>query len=314
MILITLQLAVPVLMLLRLSTATSSSKLSLVLHVAAVAAWLLAIRLCGLWTVLPWWTPHALAVGLVVIATWRLTTTGWRLPTMPARASAWTGVAVSILVAAIAVLQIAAAIRGRSGLPGLVANIALPLTPGTYLVVNGGSDPGINAHLKTLSPDRPEFRAWRGQSYGIDLVQINAAGFRARGLLPKEPSAYEGFGAPVIAPCNGSIVQAVDGLEDNRVPQVDREHMAGNHVIVRCNGFDVLLAHLRLGSVAVKPGQRVAVGDLMGELGNSGNSDEPHLHVHAQRDTPPGAPFSGEPVPLRIEGRSLVRNQRLIVP
>jgi hypothetical protein len=313
LILITLQLGVPVLMLLRLAMAASASRLGLVLHVGAVAAWLLAIRLSGMWTVLPWWTPHALAVGLVAISMWRLTT-GRRLPALPARAGAWAGVIVSILVASIALLQVAAAIRGRSELPGPAADITLPLSPGTYLVVNGGSDPDINAHLKTLAPDQPAFRAWRAQSYGVDLIRIDAAGLRARGFLPEDPTAYVGFGTRVIAPCNGSILQAVDGLEDNRVPQVDREHRAGNHLIVRCEGFDVLLAHLRQGSVAVKSGDRVAVGDVVGELGNSGNSDEPHLHVHAQRDTPPGAPFSGEPVPLRIDGRNLVRNQRLVVP
>jgi murein DD-endopeptidase MepM/ murein hydrolase activator NlpD len=46
----------------------------------------------------------------------------------------------------------------------------------------------------------------------------------------------------------------------------------------------VVLAHLRLGTVSVTAGDVVRVGQLLGEVGNSGRSTEPHLHIHAERD------------------------------
>jgi len=52
----------------------------------------------------------------------------------------------------------------------------------------------------------------------------------------------------------------------------------------------------------------LAVGQQIGEVGNSGESAEPHLHIHAQMPGSPDAPYSGTPVLMRLEGRFLVRN------
>ena len=98
------------------------------------------------------------------------------------------------------------------------------------------------------------------------------------------------------------------------VPEMDRDNLPGNYVAIDCNGFFVILAHLRQGSVTVSEGERVAVGTRLGAMGNSGNSSEPHLHVHAQRGLPPEAPFAGEPLGLTINGQFLVRNDRIRVP
>jgi murein DD-endopeptidase MepM/ murein hydrolase activator NlpD len=59
--------------------------------------------------------------------------------------------------------------------------------------------------------------------------------------------------------------------------------VAGNHVVVRCEAGDVLLAHLRRGSVRVRAGARVTAGQVVGEVGNSGNSVAPHLHLQLSR-------------------------------
>ena len=106
------------------------------------------------------------------------------------------------------------------------------------------------------------------------------------------------------------------------VPEVDREHLAGNHVMLRCaeanthmnSGADVLLGHLRPGSVQVRAGARVAAGDWLGSVGNSGNTGEPHLHVHAQRPGPVGAPLGGDPLPLVFGGRFPVRGDHIVLP
>ena len=58
----------------------------------------------------------------------------------------------------------------------------------------------------------------------------------------------------MLAPCAGGVVIAVDGLLDMRVPEVDRDHLAGNHMMLRCAATDVLLGHLQQGSVKVRAG------------------------------------------------------------
>jgi hypothetical protein len=193
-------------------------------------------------------------------------------------------------------------------------DLAFPLQGGTYLIVNGGSDLSINAHMKTLDAKVPRFRVWRGQSYGVDIVKIDELGLRANSMQPSEPSAYRIYGTKVFAPCAGEIVSAVDGLLDMQVPEVDRAHMAGNHVTLRCGDAHVLLGHFQPGSLRVGAGARISVGDLIAAVGNSGNSDEPHLHIHAQQPGPPNELMSGDPLPMRFNGRFLVRNDRVAVP
>jgi len=74
----------------------------------------------------------------------------------------------------------------------------------------------------------------------------------------------------------------------------------------------VLLAHLRQGSLRVGQGMRVTTDTVVGLVGNSGNTTEPHLHVHAQRPAAAGRPpLSGDPLPIRLGGRYLVRNDRI---
>ena len=71
--------------------------------------------------------------------------------------------------------------------------------------------------------------------------------------------------------------------------------MLGNHVVIATPAGHVVLAHLRRGSVAVAPGDRVLTGSRVGACGNSGNSSEPHVHLQvcdsARVRTAAGLPF-----------------------
>jgi hypothetical protein len=66
-------------------------------------------------------------------------------------------------------------------------------------------------------------------------------------------------------------------------------------IIARADGVCVALVHLRMGSIRVRPGERVAVGSPLAECGNSGNSTEPHVHLqatdHAEMASARGLPF-----------------------
>ena len=166
----------------------------------------------------------------------------------------------------------------------------------------------------TLDASMARFQAYRGQSYGVDIVKLNRWGLRANGLLPPQPSAYGIYGEQVYAPCTGQVIVALDGVPDMQVPQMDRQHMAGNHVLLRCKNADVLLGHFKTGSVKVATGQQLTVGQPIANVGNSGNTGEPHLHIHAQRAGTAAEPLSGDPLPVRFNGRFLVRNDRVSAP
>jgi Peptidase family M23 len=172
-------------------------------------------------------------------------------------------------------------------------DVGFPLTRGTYLVAQGGSEPAANIHAQHPA-----------QRYAVELVKLNSAGMRARGIYPNDAKAYAIFGETVVSPCDGTVVAAIDAFPDAARISLDEKNPLGNHVTLRCGDADVTLAHLQRGSVAVRTSATVARGTPLGRVGNSGTSTEPHLQIHAERH----AANSTASVPLRLDGRWLVRN------
>jgi hypothetical protein len=139
-----------------------------------------------------------------------------------------------------------------------------------------------------------------GQTYAIDLVHDPVERPRpAFGWRPvfRPPGDFPGFGQPVLAPADGTVVRARDRSRDhlsrNSWPALlllvaegaAREArgpagILGNHLVLDLGGgVYAALAHLRRGSLRVGPGDRVAAGEQVAECGNSGNSTEPHVHL-----------------------------------
>lgn len=255
----------------------------------------------GGWQVVGYWLRFALPVLFAVAVfssfrrVWRSGAPWWRRP----GPGGWAAMAAYALVAAIFGLSWAAVLPGLSYGDARAAQLSFPLEGGPWLVVHGGNSPALNYH-----------NVDRAQRYAVDVVGLNALGVRASGLSPTEPERYEAFGATIVSPCAGEVIESQDGLPDHRPSGTDRRNPAGNHVVVRCagadRGVDVVLAHMERGSVAVERGQRVGEGQPLGRLGNSGNSTEPHLHVHAVR-TGSGSVLRGEGVSVEFGGRFLVR-------
>ncbi|HEX6751515.1 MAG TPA: peptidoglycan DD-metalloendopeptidase family protein [Longimicrobium sp.] len=141
---------------------------------------------------------------------------------------------------------------------------------GEWYVFWGGRTREQNYHV--IAPD---------QRFAYDLVvRRNGVTHEGDGSRLEQ---YYCWGRPILAPGAGTVVVAVDSLADLSPGQRDPAHAAGNHVIIdHGNGEFSLLAHMRRGSVAVRPGAAVTAGQKLGECGNSGNTSEPHLHYHLQ--------------------------------
>jgi hypothetical protein len=94
---------------------------------------------------------------------------------------------------------------------------------------------------------------------------------------------YYAWDQAVLAPVAGEVVAVVDGLPDNRIGFKDEKNPAGNHVVIKAAADRyVFIAHFKKGSVKVRVGEPVAARRELGRCGNSGNSDCPHIHLHAQ--------------------------------
>src|SRR5207249_3032757 len=112
------------------------------------------------------------------------------------------------------------------------------------------------------------------------------------------------------SPCEGRVEERESELPDHAPGAMDFAHPPGNHVVLRCGSARVLLAHLKQGSVAVSLGEAIRTGQIVGRVGNSGGTREPHLHLGAtSRD---GDLQTAAAVPFRISGRYLRMNDVLI--
>jgi murein DD-endopeptidase MepM/ murein hydrolase activator NlpD len=132
---------------------------------------------------------------------------------------------------------------------------------------------------------------------------------------PTDMSSYAYYGAPIRAVADGEIVAVYDELQD-QVPganppegSLTLDQYGGNHVVQRFEQdgrtYYAFYAHLKPGTAkaAVTVGQTVSAGDLLAELGNSGNTDGPHLHFHVM-DSPD--PLASDGVPFQFDSLQLV--------
>lgn len=176
----------------------------------------------------------------------------------------------TVLVLVLAVLSITGIGVARfSTYPEEGVILRFPLE-GEWYVGQGGPSFLTNSHNRFPS-----------QRFALDLYRLGPDGksYAGRG---RNLTDYHAWGQPVFAPLSGLVREAADGYPDNRPGVKDREDSRGNHVLLEDGqGARVLLAHLRRGSVRVRPGDTVREGQILGQVGNSGNTSEPHLHIEA---------------------------------
>ena len=168
--------------------------------------------------------------------------------------------------------------------------LAPPLRGPGWVAVNGCCDV-ITSHRGAVMAFNGVLKA--PERFAIDFVQIDADRLLFRGA-PDKLGSYAYFGVPVHAAADGVVVSLSDGMPE-AVPGatpagITIDTAAGNHVVMDMgNGNFALYAHFETGSIRVKVGDRVRQGDIIGQLGNSGNTDAPHLHFHVM-DGPSPSP------------------------
>lgn len=286
-----------------------TSRMQWLVRTAAFAGFLLALHFAGFWFVLPHWMSmfYFTAFAFVSFRAWPRIR---QLPRWQQR-NARHGIDIAVHSAFVLVFWgiAAVAMMGHRAPAATSAALTFPLQDGSFAIASGGATRLMNFHLVAL--DTPALQSLRGQAYALDIVGLTPFGTRAAGLAPTDPAAFAIFGAPIHAPCDGIVLKSRDGLPDNNPPQRDSQNLPGNFVFLQCGDFNVLLAHMQNGSVVVREGDRVTTGKTLGKVGNSGNTTEPHLHLHAQRPGSADRFLDGEPLPMRIDGRFFARNDRV---
>ena len=180
---------------------------------------------------------------------------------------------------------------------GAVA-ISSPLRGDHWLAANGPSN--TSGHRQALIPI--DGHAVISQRFAIDWVQLRDDGKTYQGD-EKDNKNYLAYGHEAYAVADGVVTETKDGIPENipgansRAVPITLETIGGNHVIIDIGGGNyAFYAHLQPGSLRVKLGDHVRRGQVVGLVGNSGNSTEPHLHFHMENGSSPlgaeGLPYS----------------------
>jgi murein DD-endopeptidase len=157
-----------------------------------------------------------------------------------------------------------------------------PVKGGMWIAGNGPSNRSV--HRRALRVAGGQARI--SQRFAIDWAKLCDDGNAWHGDS-KVKANWCGYGTEVLAVSDAVVSSAKDGIPENvplsptRAVPITRETAGGNYVILALgDGQFALDAHLQPGSLQVKPGDRVRRGQVLGLLGNSGNTDAPHLHFH----------------------------------
>ena len=178
--------------------------------------------------------------------------------------------------------------------------IGPPLRGGTWLAANGPS--ATSGHRRTIIPINGTPAV--AQRFAIDWVKVSDDDKTFKGDSLKNES-YFAEGVDALAVANGTVVEVKDSIPENvpginsRAVPITLETVGGNHVIIDIGGgYYAFYAHLRPGSLKVKLGDKVTRGQVVGHVGNTGNSTEPHLHFHL---ADANSPLGSEGVPYRMD-------------
>jgi hypothetical protein len=171
-----------------------------------------------------------------------------------------------------------------------------PLRGKGWLVFNGCCD-DMTSHRGAILAVNGALHV--SERFAIDFVRLDDQGRLFDGPVDRLAS-YPYFGVPVHSVADGTVANLEDGLPEEvpgKVPASSSPKTAGgNFVVVDIGGGRfAFYAHLQPGSLRVKLGDRVKAGDVIGLLGNTGNTTAPHLHFHVMNGTAPlssnGLPF-----------------------
>lgn len=191
--------------------------------------------------------------------------------------------------------------------------IAPPLQGDHWFAVNGPDNDAD--HRRSMLPLAGELHI--AQRFAIDWVRLYDDGRTAKGD-PLKNASYRCYGASALAVGDGTIIDSHDGIPENvpgavaRAVPITPDTLGGNYVVLDLGDHRyAFYAHLQPNSLKVRKGDHVRRGQVLGLVGNSGNSSEPHLHFHLgdAREW-----IASEGVPYAFQAFDLEAEPALITP
>jgi hypothetical protein len=159
--------------------------------------------------------------------------------------------------------------------------IAPPVKGDRWWAANGPSNFDLH-HRRTIIDFA--FKCNIAQRFATDWLQIGPDGFLFSGDGTK-CTDYYCYGADLLAVADGTVIEARDkipeGVPPNSYAGPTLQNVLGNSIVLDIgNSRYAVYAHIIPGTLTVDIGDTVLQGQVIGQLGNSGNSSGPHLHFH----------------------------------
>ena len=181
-----------------------------------------------------------------------------------------------------------------------ITTITSPLRGKNWLAGNGPSNTSPHRRTILVVDGTPHI----AQRYAIDWVQIDEKGSTFKGDA-KDNRNYYCYGSEAVAVADATVTEVKDGIPQNTpgsetmAVAISMETVAGNHVNLDLGGgVYAMYAHFQPGSIRVKVGDKVTRGQVLGLVGNSGNSSEPHLHFQLMNRS---SPLASEGLPYGMD-------------
>lgn len=121
--------------------------------------------------------------------------------------------------------------------------------------------------------------AWK-YAWDFVIVDTEKKEFRNEGNFVED---YYCYNKPIIAPADGTVIEIIDGIEDNTIGEINIKQNWGNSIVI-FHGYGIYsqCSHIKSGSFKVTKGMFVKQGQVLANVGNSGRSPFPHLHFQFQ--------------------------------
>lgn len=140
---------------------------------------------------------------------------------------------------------------------------------------------------------------WPSECYAYDVLkepyEVGSSNLNDYGI----------FGENIRCPITGTVI-AIENNEPDIIPNIEEfTSSLGNYIFLKVDKTDtyIILAHLKQNSILVSVGDHVDEGILIGQVGNSGTTSEPHIHIQHQRENPLDVkiPICAEGLPIAFK-------------
>jgi hypothetical protein len=303
----TTHLIIPLILIVWTLARSYTSAIAVIIQILLLVFYAVFVFLMGSWAFASFYLRYAILGLSIAAALWSLL----RMKGLPLFVSppmpGWIGYGAGVVILSMLVYLLVGAVRSHFYDESPV-NLAFPFKNGVYAVFEGGNGRAsslMNYHYGASIHQGARINL--SMRYAVDITKLTRWGNDAAGFLPLQNEKYAVFNQVLYSPCDGKISFVEDKWSNETPWSGNPPYNVGNHILITSADFGVLMGHIQKGSIIVKVGDLVKKGQPIAQVGNSGWTSQPHLHIQAMRIAA-GSFWSWEGVPIFFNDTNPVKN------